>query len=497
MNIWEDDLLDRQRHGAFIYALVRNRRIKNPDGGSFVVNVDARWGQGKSFFMERMYEQVRQSHPAIFINAWKYDYIDDPYTHVVAEFDAYFKSLIQPSKEEEPERFVADIKRYSGAVVSNAGKIIATGIQGGIKRLGRFAISEGFDEIIQIIKEALPDGTSTATVEAIEGVKDGLISGSETFVDSFAQRRIDEFKETKESVAGFQTSLHKILEVIEQRGGSELPMFVFVDELDRCRPTYAIAMLERIKHLFDIPNVAFVVATDTEALSASVKAVYGSEFKSRDYLGRFFHRSFKLPEVTGEGLVTTYLQTRNIQISRLSIPGDEIGLEGISRFITKTYRIFGLSLRQVEQSLGMLQDIIDATDPDYELELTLLYTLICEFVSEGRIDDRDLSSIGTKVRKSNVDWSYSEHGNQSFMTLIERLYGLRNHSIVDAFSNIQELWRSTNGADIRYIYDFLQKERTTKSLKNTEVLTEISSYTWLVTHAYNALITEDDSDTQN
>ncbi|TON39542.1 hypothetical protein CGH57_24100, partial [Vibrio parahaemolyticus] len=59
---------------------------------------------------------------------------------------------------------------------------------------------------------------------------------------------------------------------------SRRKVFVLVDELDRCRPTYSIEMLETIKHFFSMENYVFVVATDTVALSHSIQAVYGSTF---------------------------------------------------------------------------------------------------------------------------------------------------------------------------------------------------------------------------
>ncbi|MEL0615029.1 P-loop NTPase fold protein, partial [Marinomonas arenicola] len=49
---------------------------------------------------------------------------------------------------------------------------------------------------------------------------------------------------------------------------------MFVDELDRCRPSYAVEMLESIKHIFDIKGIVFVVATDSEQLQHGVKAIY-------------------------------------------------------------------------------------------------------------------------------------------------------------------------------------------------------------------------------
>ena len=53
-------------------------------------------------------------------------------------------------------------------------------------------------------------------------------------------------------------------------------------------------MLETIKHLFDINNVVFVIATDKEQLSHSICSVYGANFDSRRYLDRFFMRSVTL-----------------------------------------------------------------------------------------------------------------------------------------------------------------------------------------------------------
>ena len=40
---------------------------------------------------------------------------------------------------------------------------------------------------------------------------------------------------------------------------------LLVDELDRCRPTYAVQILEKMKHLFNVPNI-FVLAVDRNQL---------------------------------------------------------------------------------------------------------------------------------------------------------------------------------------------------------------------------------------
>ncbi len=74
------------------------------------------------------------------------------------------------------------------------------------------------------------------------------------------------------------------------------PMVFIIDELDRCRPTFAIELLERVKHIFDVPNLVFVFGLNRDELSKSLQSVYG-EIDSDVYLRRFFDMEFTLPEV--------------------------------------------------------------------------------------------------------------------------------------------------------------------------------------------------------
>ena len=71
---------------------------------------------------------------------------------------------------------------------------------------------------------------------------------------------------------------------------------IFVDELDRCNPHYAVAVLERIKHLFEIPNIVFVLAVNQNELSNAIQGYYGSsKIDSDEYLRRFIDIDFVLP----------------------------------------------------------------------------------------------------------------------------------------------------------------------------------------------------------
>ena len=74
-------------------------------------------------------------------------------------------------------------------------------------------------------------------------------------------------------------------------------LVIFIDELDRCRPNFAIEMLERIKHYFDDDRIIFVASINREQLIHSISKYYGTNFDSTGYLDKFFDWNIYLPEL--------------------------------------------------------------------------------------------------------------------------------------------------------------------------------------------------------
>ena len=77
----------------------------------------------------------------------------------------------------------------------------------------------------------------------------------------------------------------------------EEKIIIFIDELDRCNPQYAVKLLERIKHYFNHPKVVFVISYNKAELQHSIKTLYGSEFSADKYLERFFDYEFGLSTI--------------------------------------------------------------------------------------------------------------------------------------------------------------------------------------------------------
>ena len=81
---------------------------------------------------------------------------------------------------------------------------------------------------------------------------------------------------------------------------------IIIDELDRCKPTFAIQLLETVKHLFNIRGLVFLFSLDIGALQHCVRKIYGNEFDAIGYLERFFDYNSILPTGNQERLLKTF-----------------------------------------------------------------------------------------------------------------------------------------------------------------------------------------------
>ena len=117
--------------------------------------------------------------------------------------------------------------------------------------------------------------------------------------ESQIQQRMDEHQETHEAIRLFRQSLQDMADGLAGSG----PLMVMIDELDRCRPSYAVEFLETAKHLFAVNQVVFVLAINRKQLAHAVRALYGNDFEAEAYLRRFIDLDIHLPEPNLESFI--------------------------------------------------------------------------------------------------------------------------------------------------------------------------------------------------
>ena len=180
---------------------------------------------------------------------------------------------------------------------------------------------------------------------------------------------IEELNKQRESFKNFKKLLKSTSSWLSD---NDKRLVVIIDELDRCKPTFAIQTLEIVKHIFDIENLTFLFAIDIHQLSHSVECVYGQGIDSTGYLCRFFDYIAKLP--TSE--ITPYIQNTiaNIdtipQIKTVSYQDKEKSCdfsEDISMFFVELYDAFELSLRDLDTIIQSYKIMLDNFLSEYTM----------------------------------------------------------------------------------------------------------------------------------
>lgn len=310
--IWRGDLLGRQEEAINLIAYIEsvaNRSFAREDKRAYSVAVDAGYGEGKTFFLRRLATQIELNHPVAFVDAWADDLADEPLTALAATLAEALKPFVQ-----KPE-----VRKSYKAFLSKTGKVASIVAKGLARRgLGLLITGGAVDAAGEVLvgidddlKDAIVDGLGAAGTGVADDIADTLSKSP----NSVMEKRIADFREGQDAVQQMKSSLLAIIEALkdEKRGP---PIVILIDELDRCRPTYAIKLLEEIKHLFDVPGLVFVLAMNAEQLGHSVCGAYGSEFDGRAYLRRFIDREYRLAEPNLEPLLEVLCRQANLDQNR-------------------------------------------------------------------------------------------------------------------------------------------------------------------------------------
>ncbi len=160
------------------------------------------------------------------------------------------------------------------------------------------------------------------------------------------------------SIRHFRKTLEKAVASICESDDLQAPLVFVVDELDRCKPSYALNVMERIKHLFSVDDVCFVLVTHLDGLSDMVSREYGLKH-ARRYLDKFHHLRFDI-----ESLLTS--RSRGTDEPYLDFLLRRYGLhprysDGDRKVLANLIRIHEISLRSQERVVLNIALMLRAT----------------------------------------------------------------------------------------------------------------------------------------
>ncbi len=268
-NPYQHDALGRKPLIDFLANLIG--RLEGP----FVLALDSPWGTGKTTIVKMLQAELAANQfESVYFNAWKVDYVTDPLIALVSALDD-----IRLTNNEAASKFRGHMKTAKEITSAVAKRTVVAGVK---------AATLGILDIEKDIEKIAAD---------VAGETAGNL--------------VDAFQKEKKALEKFRLEVEKAVKQLKTSGKKESLVF-FVDELDRCRPTFAIEMLERIKHLFDVSNIVFVLSIDKSQLEASTSAVYGERINAPEYLRRFIDVEYSLPLSTGKKFTQTLFARFNL-----------------------------------------------------------------------------------------------------------------------------------------------------------------------------------------
>ena len=399
------DLLERREAAEVLTRIVS--RIEGP----CVVALDAPWGYGKTTFLTMWEHWLRQhDFPVVAFNAWETDFTGQPFlalsTELTQELQAYRTgSVVQSFKK---------FKAATGTVLQVA--------------------------LPKLVGEIPLVGSATeATLNLIPAFA-GAASA-------------DEYQTTKEAIREFRESLTHLAQKLVASEPNK-PLIVMIDELDRCRPSYAVELLEVAKHFFAVDNVVFVLAVNRAELIHSVKALYGAGFCAEDYLRRFFDLDFQLPDPDRVRFVEDLLETTQLATA---LDNSEKGAElPAAKDLLKAF--LGspeLSLRQVQQAahrLGLVLALLPAGTALFALAAVIAIVLrtfnfaVYQRFIDGQATDEEVADTvfklaGTKSLRQNKDGEVIEAHIILLMLSTTPEYRDRNRDFPEADSPLLRRYR--------------------------------------------------------
>ncbi len=263
---WEGDLWNRKRLGIQLTNYVDRLQC------GAVLALDARWGEGKTWFVRHWQKHLEdENHNVIYLDAFANDYLEDPFLVISSEItsclakDDNVSSHINTFKEKAAAAYQALLPSLPKVLLTLGLNLISGGVLGTLAQqayeTGEKVIESASDEIGEKIKESIE-----AKIESHEADKNTLLV--------------------------FKQELAQLADKLEK------PLVFVIDELDRCRPDFAIRLIERIKHFFDIPKIVFVLVMDKTQFSKVVCHNYGYDEKlGEEYLDKFVDFWVSLPKI--------------------------------------------------------------------------------------------------------------------------------------------------------------------------------------------------------
>lgn len=309
-----------------------------------VIALDSGWGEGKSTFI-KMWRGYLENHrntriKTIYFDAFENDYQKDSFLTLASEIYQLISSEDEEKQVEFREKTIKAFKSFSRGAIKIAVKAGTAGVVDG----------SAFDSVEKEISNLVSEQVDDIVKDKFKNVQRDKLA-------------LKEFK--------------SYLEVFAETAGEGSPIIFIIDELDRCKPDFALSLLEQIKHLFSVNGISFLLVTNRVQLEEIIKTKYGKNINPTNYLHKFINLWLSLPRTSGQynddGVVFL-----NYAIKSMMVNDEKIVNSRTIEAFTEIVKYRQLSFREIERMLSYYSVIQNMTgEKKYYNSYQILIALAC------------------------------------------------------------------------------------------------------------------------
>ena len=297
-------------HDDFDREIIADNIIKLLDSDltdCYPMAIDGGWGTGKSEFCHKLINKMRdnaanyKTRNVIYFDAFEAENVEEPLLSLLAKIT----EVVPESEKESLRSKIAPVVRY--------------GLKITLKGLVSHTLRQNADDIADGLRETIEEESKT--------IIDGLLK---------------EYSQAKANVDALKKCIENA--VVQKE------LVIFVDELDRCRPDFALNVFELVKHVFDIEGVKFIFVINSNQIKAMISHRYGHDVETDVYLEKFIKFSITLPRITSKyqefNVSARYYELELLKLQKKHLVGRRnYAYQFISDFIKNK----NISLRGVEK----------------------------------------------------------------------------------------------------------------------------------------------------
>lgn len=320
---YQDDALGRVDFAKGVMKLIANNNLF--DKG--VLAIDGEWGVGKTWFGENLMEDIKSQGEfgTAWINTFEADWEDDPALSIIAGISAQIK-------KEDASVLISKVSPYLINLMPIAAKAV------------------------------LKIGSNLTGIDS--EVIETVVSAGEKSTETYLENHIKKLASKRSDIEAISSILSELIQKFPRK-----KIVIFIDELDRCAPEFAIRFLERLKHLFEINGVVFVLLWNRAQIQTTIETFYGKSHSGSTYLDKFIDFSYTLPICsTNEDFDSR--KNMIVKLLQLNVRHPSSNIDNYIDFFTLISMIMDLTAREVKRMAVWF--VISNKRTEVTLELWLL-----------------------------------------------------------------------------------------------------------------------------